>query len=61
MTRVIEPKKSNYYSAETWYCESDAELTEIPESAPPGSIAEILTENGLTIKMKNSSGEWIEI
>ena len=45
----------------TWYCESVSELNDIPESVSAGSIAYILTNNGLSVKMKNSSGSWIDL
>jgi hypothetical protein len=44
-----------------YYLESEAEFDEIPKNAPIGSTALILTEAGLTVKMKNSKGQWIAI
>lgn len=44
-----------------YYVESEAEVAEIPENAPTGSVVQILTESGLTVKMKNSKGQWIAI
>ena len=61
MPKLIQSEHAYYQPIETWFCESDAEVSEIPASAPPGSIAEILTENGLAVKMKNSDGSWIAI
>lgn len=61
MVKLLNPHSMTSPIAEEWFCESESELSEIPVSAPPGSIAEILTSEGLTIKMKNSQGEWIEI
>lgn len=43
-----------------YYVESEEELAEIKD-APVGSVVQILTEQGLTIKMLHSSGKWIEI
>ena len=53
----------------TWFCEASANtsaalstaVSEIPENVSAGSTAEILTPDGLTIMMKNSSGNWIEL
>jgi len=61
MPKLIKAEHSYYVPTETWYCESEEELAEIHESAPVGSIAEILTNNGLKVKMKNTQGEWIDI
>ena len=44
-----------------FYVESEAEIVDIPVSAPTGSTVMILTESGLTVKMKNSEGKWIQI
>lgn len=45
-----------------WYVESEGEVETIPSFIPVGSIVQILTPDaGLVIKMKNSSGQWIEI
>ena len=43
-----------------YYVESEEELAEIKD-APAGSIAMILTLNGLIVKMLHSSSEWVEI
>lgn len=40
--------------------DSEEELKDIPECSP-GSTAIILTSDGMTVKMKNSKGEWIDI
>lgn len=61
MPKLIQKDFSVYKPVETWYCESVSELANIPENVPAGSIAEILTNDGLTLKMKNSSGTWIDI
>ena len=46
---------------QTWLCDSESEVSNIPETAPAGSVAFILTDEGLTIQMKNNTGEWLEI
>lgn len=70
MPKLVDAKGPVYYPApETWLCEpassssSDiqAELDKIPLSAPAGSLAEILLSSGLTVKMKTSEGNWVEI
>ena len=43
-----------------YYAESEEEVLNI-KNAPVGSTVQILTEEGLTIKMLHSSGKWIEI
>ena len=58
---VIQIDEHLYSPTTTWYCESASELLEIPASATSGSIAMILTNSGLEIKMKNSQGIWIDI
>lgn len=44
-----------------YYVESEAEISQIPANAPTGSTVLILNENGLSVKMKNSEGNWIAI
>jgi hypothetical protein len=44
-----------------YYVESEAEIADIPVNAPTGSTVMILTESGLSVKMKNSEGKWIQI
>lgn len=61
MPKLIQKDFSAYQPAETWYCESENELASIPEEVPASSIAVVLTNNGLAVKMKNSSGNWIDI
>lgn len=40
----------------------DAEVAKIRESAPAGSIAQLPTKSkGLFVRMKNASGEWVDI
>ncbi len=61
MVKQLNPISMTEPAAEEWIVESDAELDEIPDSAPFGSIALVLTDNGLTVKMKNSQGEWKDV
>ena len=61
MIKLLQKDFNVYNPTETWYCESVAEIANIPESAPAGSIAQVLTNSGLSVKMKNSSGNWIDI
>lgn len=46
---------------ETWVCDTLEEVNEIPNAAPTGSIALILTNNGLVVKMKNNAGDWVAL
>ena len=47
--------------AKEYYVESESEIASIPADAPTSSTVLILTESGLTVKMKNSKGDWIQI
>lgn len=46
---------------EVWLCNNEQEMLKIPTTAPTGSMAFILTEDGLNIKMKNEQNEWKNI
>lgn len=46
---------------QTWLCDSANEVASIPSNAPSGSVALILTSEGLTVKMKNNEGQWKEL
>ena len=69
MAKLIQTEHTYYVPTETWLCEPasdstadvDAELAQIPSTAPAGSIAEILLSTGLSVKMKNSAGDWVEL
>lgn len=69
MPKLIQSEHSYYVPVETWLCEPqsasaadiETELNNIPSSAPAGSIAEILTSDGLAVKMKNTLGEWVDL
>lgn len=44
----------------TYYVESVDELNDIPANEPEGTIAEVLTTDGLKVYMKRTSG-WVEL
>ena len=46
---------------ETWICDTEQEVSSIPSKAPIGSIALILTNDGLVVKMKNNAGDWVAL
>ena len=53
----------------TWFCEASAKtskalsaaVSEIPENVSAGSVAEVLTPDGLVIMKKSSSEGWLKI
>lgn len=76
--KLIKVERSYYATIEEWMCELenetgteteseikaqfDAEVAKIRDSAPAGSIAQMLTKSkGLFVKMKNTKGEWIDL
>ena len=60
--QLNNPQASTVYPVtEEWLVESEAELAEIPASAPFGSVAMVLTEDGISVFMKNSQGQWVNI
>lgn len=59
MPKLIKIGDSDNIATQTWYCESDEELKEI-SNAPVGSVAMILTESELKVKMLRSTG-WVEL
>lgn len=69
MPKLLQTEHTYYVPTETWLCEPtsdaasdiEAELAKIPSTAPAGSIAEILLSTGLSVKMKNTAGDWIEL
>ena len=70
MAKLVDTKRPTYYAPpETWLVEPEsdstsaiqAELDDIPSTAPAGSLAEVLISTGLKVYMKKSSGSWIEI
>lgn len=60
---MILLKQGGTYNVPTheYYVESEDEIKSIPASAPTGSTVLILTDDGLSVKMKNSKGEWVNI
>ena len=46
---------------ETYICNSENEVKDIPTNAPVGSLVLILTDNGLNVKMKDNEGNWKEL
>ena len=60
MKILLSPHPSTQPYKEEWLVESEAELAEIPASAPFGSTAMVLND-GLAVFMKNSQGEWVNI
>lgn len=50
----------NYYNVpiKVFYIESDSETSNIPSTAPVGSIALVNESNNFHCLMKNEAGEW---
>ena len=46
---------------QTYLCDSENEIRDIPSNAPTGSVVLILTDNGLNVKMKDNEGNWKEL
>lgn len=46
---------------QTYLCDSENEVKDIPSNAPTGSVVLILTDNGLNVKMKDNEGNWKEL
>ncbi len=46
---------------EAWVCDTEQEVNEIPSNAPIGSIAIILSNGGMDVKMKNNAGDWVAL
>lgn len=46
---------------QTYLCNSENEIKDIPSNAPTGSVVLILTDNGLNVKMKDNEGNWKEL
>lgn len=58
---MIQKGDNSNIPYEVWLCNNEQEILEIPATTPAGSMAFILTENGLNIKMKNEQSEWKNI
>lgn len=56
--RLIQKGNTPNTPIETWICETEQEINEIPPKTPVGSVALILTDDGLIVKMKSVSGDW---
>jgi hypothetical protein len=54
MFLLLKTGETTEVPVKEYYVESEAEIADIPDSAPIGSRVLILTEGGLTVKMKNS-------
>ena len=48
-------------STEVWLCNSVEEINSIPASAPPFSMAIVLTDDGMVIKAKNNNNQWKDL
>ena len=66
MTKLLKPHSMTSPATEEWLVEIDdgateeEALAEIPASAPFGSTAMVLN-SGLSVFMKNSQGQWVNI
>lgn len=59
--KLLQKGNTPNIPTETYLCDSVEEINLIPLSAPIGSVAIVLTNDGLGVKMKNNSGEWKEL
>jgi hypothetical protein len=67
MPKLLQREHTYYVPTETYLCEPasdstddiEAELAQIPSTAPAGSIAEIFLSTGLSVKMKTIAGQWV--
>ena len=59
--KMIQKGNTPNTPIETWICDTLEEVNEIPNNAPTGSIALVLTNNGLVVKMKNGNNEWKDL
>lgn len=57
MKLIIEGNTYNI-PLQTYYVESDSEISQIPSDAPAGTIVEVNESGNFHVKMKMSSGEW---
>ena len=58
---MIQKGDNSNIPYEVWLCNNEQEILKIPATAPAGSMAFILAEDGLKIKMKNEQNEWKNI
>lgn len=59
--KLLQKGNSSNIPSEVWLVDSAQEVSQIPNSAPSGSIVLILTNAGLQVKMKNNNGDWKEL
>jgi len=59
----MKPLVRNAYEAKmpSYYIEDENELTNIPQDAPAGTIAECNASGGFKVFMKNEAFEWNEL
>lgn len=61
MLKKVQDGNQFNIPVQTWYTDNEQDINKIPESAPAFSTVVILEESGLRIKIKNTSGKWIEV
>lgn len=61
MIQLLKTGEGSNVPIQEWYVESESEIESIPNYTPAGSTVQILTLDGLIVKMKNSKGQWIDI
>lgn len=59
--KLIQKGSIPNIQTETWICDTEQEVNEIPSKAPIGSVAIVLTNNGMIVKIKNNAGDWVEL
>lgn len=59
----MKPIVRNVYEAKmpSYYIEDELELSDIPNSAPAGTIAECNDTSGFKVYMKTENGTWNEL
>lgn len=62
MAKLLKQYTECNSDAQEWLCDSEADIANIPASAPAGSYAMIITDNdGMIVKMKRNDGTWRKI
>lgn len=59
--QLIQTGNTPNTSIETWICDTEQEINEIPPKAPIGSVVIVLTDNEMIVKMKNNAGNWVAL
>lgn len=59
--QLIQKGNTPNSPTETWICDTEQEINEIPPKAPVGSVVIVLTDNGMIVKMKNNAGDWVAL